>query len=140
LVDLALWSLGFPAVTSVSSDLFAAGRRLCRSESVVEDYATATVRLETETTVRLACSWNLAFGRDAEISDVIHGIDGGVAMRNVGGSFYDFVAERYRRTEREPLVRPPDAWGGRAIIGWARHLAGGRDFDDEENRLLDVAV
>ncbi len=139
LVDLALWTLDFPAVTSVSSELFAAGTRLCGSEDVVEDYATATLRVATDATVRLACSWNLAIGRDAEISAVFHGTEGGVALRNIRGSFYDFIAERYRGTEREILVRPPDSWGGRAISDWARLVAEGQGFDEEANRLLDVA-
>ena len=44
-------------------------------------------------------------------------------MRNVNGSFYDFCAERYRRTESEILDEAPDAWGGRALAAWAERLA-----------------
>ncbi|MGJ3629925.1 hypothetical protein AB5I41_29655 [Sphingomonas sp. MMS24-JH45] len=37
-----------------------------------------------------------------------YGTQGGASLRNVGGSFYDFVAERHRGTARETLASPPD--------------------------------
>ena len=64
--------------------------------------------------MQLACSWRLHAGCDAMISAAFHGTHGGAALRNVNGSFYDFVAERYRGTGRETLASPPDEWGGRA--------------------------
>ena len=71
--------------------------------------------------VRLACSWNLAAGCDAVIEATFYGTRGGAALRNVDGSFYDFVAERYRRHARDArCAEPPDAWGGRAAVDWAR--------------------
>ncbi|MFC7608263.1 hypothetical protein [Teichococcus aestuarii] len=54
------------------------------------------------------------------ISAAFYGTEGGAALRNVNGSFYDFTAERYRGTAREVLAAPPDAWGGRAAADWAR--------------------
>ena len=57
LVDLALWTLGFPAVASVSGKLFAGGEPLRRRRDRVEDYAVATLELETGAAVQLACSW-----------------------------------------------------------------------------------
>ena len=86
----------------------------------MEDYAVATLELETGAAVRLACSWRLQAGCDAMISAAFYGTEGGAALRNVDGSFYDFVAERYRGTARETLATPPDAWGGRAAADWAR--------------------
>jgi hypothetical protein len=50
-------------------------------------------------------------------------------MRNVGGSFYDFVAERHAGAHSERLVEPPDEWGGRAAVEWARRLGAGARFD-----------
>jgi predicted dehydrogenase len=140
LVDLALWVLGFPAVRGVSSRLFAGGRPLPREAEAVEDFAEARLDLETGAVVRLACSWRLSAGQDAVIGAAFHGTDGGAALRNVGGSFYDFVAERFRGTTREVLVEGPDAWGGRTARGWAQALAAGCGFDRSSERLVDVAV
>ena len=138
LVDLALWTLGFPEVRAVTSRLFAGGRPL-ESSDVVEDHAVAQVELAGGAVVRLACSWNLAAGRDAVIDATFHGTRGGLAMRNVGGSFYDFVAERYDGTTTTTLVEAPDAWGGRAATAWARALARDGRFDPAIARVVDVA-
>jgi predicted dehydrogenase len=139
LVDLALWTLGFPKVAEVRADLFAGGEPLAGRPDKVEDYAAATLTLATGAVVQLACSWRLQAGRDAEISAAFYGTEGGAALRNVGGSFYDFTAERYRGTASEALASPPDAWGGRAAAEWARRLAAGERFDSAADRLIDVA-
>jgi predicted dehydrogenase len=140
LVDLALWALGFPEVEEVTSRLFAGGAPLGNAADRVEDYATARLDLAAGPAVQLACSWRLAVGCDAVISVAFYGTDGGAAVRNVGGSFYDFVAERFHGTARETLVSPPDAWGGRAILNWAARLADGHGFDPENERLVEVAA
>jgi predicted dehydrogenase len=139
LVDLGLWALEFPEVSAVSATLFAAGARLSAGDERVEDYATATLELEGGTIVRLACSWRLDAGCDAVISAEFHGTAGGSALRNVNGSFYDFVAERYRGTQREIIAAPPDAWGGRAATDWATRLAAGERFDSAAERFAVVA-
>jgi predicted dehydrogenase len=139
LVDLALWTLDFPGVAEVSSALFAGGEPLGGRPDRVEDYAVATLGLDTGTSVRLACSWRLQAGRDAMISAAFYGTQGGAALGNVDGSFYDFVGERYRGTARETLASPPDAWGGRAAADWATRLAAGERFDPEAERLVSVA-
>jgi predicted dehydrogenase len=137
LVDLALWALDFPAVTDVSARLLAGGAPLAAGK--VEDYAVATLELEGGTAVQLACSWRLQAGTDAIISAAFYGTDGGVALRNVGGSFYDFATERYRGTQTETLTGPPDAWGGRAAADWATRLAAGERFDPQADKLVRVA-
>lgn len=137
LVDAALWMLDFPEVISVSSRLFAGGRAAAADE--VEDYAIASMDLRGETVVRLGCSWNLPAGRDAVIEIHVFGSRGGAAFRNVDGSFYDFVAERYRGTSTELLVAPPDAWGGRALGAWIDRLRESPRFDPSVRRILDVA-
>ena len=106
----------------------------------MEDYAVATLELATGAVVRLACSWRLQAGCDAIISAAFYGTEGGAALRNVDGSFYDFVAERYRGTARETLAGPPDAWGGRAAADWAMRLASGAKFDAEVEQLVEVAA
>jgi predicted dehydrogenase len=139
LVDLALWTLGFPLVAGVSAKLFAGGAPLGEHPTQVEDYALATLELETGTAVQLACSWRLQAGCDAIISAAFYGTQGGAALRNIDGSFYDFAAERYRGTARETLAAPPDAWGGRAAADWAQRLAAGERFDEAADRLVEVA-
>lgn len=139
LVDLALWTLGFPGVAGVSGRLFAGGEPLGPAPDRVEDYAVATVELEGGATVRLACSWRLQAGCDAVISADFYGTGGGAALRNVDGSFYDFTAERFRGTRRETLATPPDEWGGRAAVDWAARLAAGERFDPEVERVVTVA-
>ncbi|HET7322434.1 MAG TPA: Gfo/Idh/MocA family oxidoreductase [Longimicrobiaceae bacterium] len=139
MVDLALWVLDFPEVADVTSRLFAGGEPLGSDPARVEDYATARIDLESGATVQLACSWNLPAGRDAMISATFYGTGGGVEMHNEGGSFYDFTAERFRGTARETLTCPPDEWGGRAAVDWARRLAEGERFDPEAERLVEVA-
>jgi predicted dehydrogenase len=140
LVDLALWTLDFPEVLSVSGTLFAGGEPLPHGRTDrAEDYAVATLELENGAAVRLGCSWRLHAGRDAIISAAFYGTEGGAALRNVDGSFYDFTAERYRGTARETLAAPPDAWGGRAAADWAARLGAGERFDPAAERLVEVA-
>jgi predicted dehydrogenase len=139
LVDLALWTLNHPKIARVSGQLFVGGESLDGRPDRVEDFAIATVELETGAVVRISCSWRLHAGRDAMISATFYGTQGGAALRNVDGSFYDFVAERYRGTACETLVAPPDDWGGRAAADWAARLAAGERFASSAERLVDVA-
>jgi predicted dehydrogenase len=137
LVDLALWALDFPAVKNISSTLIAGGEPLAPGK--VEDYAVANIELETGASLRLACSWRLPAGCEAVISASFYGTQGGAALKNVGGSFYDFTAERYHGTASETLTTPPDEWGGRAAADWATRLAAGARFDPAAERLVEVA-
>jgi predicted dehydrogenase len=139
LVDLALWALDFPQVETVTGKLLAGGAPLAGHPDKVEDYAVATLGLETGAAVQLACSWRLQAGVDAIISAGFYGTAGGAALRNVDGSFYEFRAERYRGTAAELLAGPPDQWGGRAAADWATRLAAGARFDAQAKRLVAVA-
>jgi predicted dehydrogenase len=140
LVDLGLWTLGFPRVVEVQSRLFTGGRALPPDGSVVEDFATARLDLETGASLQLACSWKLAAGADAVISATFYGSGGAVQMHNVNGSFYDFTAERFDGTARHRLVNPPDEWGGRAAVEWATRLANGARHDPGTERLVEVSA
>lgn len=137
LVDLALWALGWPEVADADARLFAGGAPL--AGDAVEDYAAATLTTADGTAVRLACSWRLNAGVDAEIGARFYGTEGGAALRNVGGSFYDLEAHRFRGTATEPLGGVDGDWGGRAAADWARRLAAGERFDPAAERLLDVS-
>ena len=140
LVDLALWTLDFPPVVGAHGRLFAKGQALVDPTTAVEDHALATLDLAGGTVVRLACSWHLSAGQDAVIEAAFYGSEGGAALRNVDGSFYDFTAHRFRGTAREALALPPDDWGGRAAVAWARQLAAGGRYDPAVERLVDVAA
>lgn len=126
LVDLALWVLGYPAVTDVQADLRAGGAAF--GGDAVEDFASARFTAG-DVPVRLACSWRLHAGRDAAIEAAFYGTEGSAMLRNLDGSFYDFVAERFTGTRAETLVQPPDDWGGRAAAAWAERLALAPAFD-----------
>lgn len=169
LVDLVLWLLDFPAVEASRARLMAGGGPLSaaaptsgagvpgrltaegdegrrtyaaddlRRGGVVEDYATAELRLAGGACVRLACSWNLHAGRDAAIAVDLHGTKAGLSVRNVSGSFYDFRLDLARGTRSEPVCVPPDPWPGRALLGWARDVAGGGGFDPSAWQFVEVA-
>lgn len=140
LVDLALWAMDFPEVENVSSRLFSGGEPLGAAPDRCEDFASARIDLANGATVQLACSWRLPAGQDAVIGASFYGTGGGAALRNVDGSFYDFTADALHGTSREPLASPPDDWGGRAAVDWARRLAAGERFDPAAERLVDVAA
>jgi predicted dehydrogenase len=139
LVDAALWILDQPVV-NVSSRLFHNGERISCSDQVCEDYAIARLDLANGATLRLSCSWHLHAGRDAVIEASFYGTKGGAVLRNVNGSFYDFIAERFNGTMRQTLAEPPDEWFGRAVVDWARRLAVDPTFDTEIERMIEVAT
>jgi predicted dehydrogenase len=139
LIDLALWLFGHRRVTRVDSRLFERGRRVLPPLSGVEDHALIQLDLDGGAAVEIACSWNLPAGCDAVIEATLFGEGAAVSMRNVNGSFCDFVAEYTGRTSRRELCRPPDPWGGRALVEWARRLAEDARFDPAVAQLEPVA-
>jgi predicted dehydrogenase len=129
LVDLALWTLGGPEVRSVDAHLRGAP---------LDHYAAANVELDGGALLRLACSWRLHAGRECVLEATFYGTEGGVSLRNVGGSFFDFVAERFEGPRAETLASPPDDWGGRAAVDWARRLGEGGRFDPVADEYVRV--
>jgi predicted dehydrogenase len=139
LVDLALLVLGRPKVSDVRSRLYAGGRLLQAQPTVVEDHAWASFNTDTGATVTMACSWYGHAGADARIGFTVHGTAGAVEIRNVHGSFYDFTADLHTGTGTRRLVEPPDSWGGRAAVEWARRLTGNPAYDPEVADVVAVA-
>jgi predicted dehydrogenase len=129
LIDLALWMLGFPRIENVSSRMFSGGKPVSGAAPGLEDYVSARLDLASGAAVTLACSWKLPAGRDAVIAASFYGTHGGLSVHNVAGSFYDFRAERFIGTSRWLLDEPPDAWGGRAAVDWARRLQSDAAYD-----------
>jgi predicted dehydrogenase len=139
LVDLALWMAGEPVV-DIDSRLYRQGRLLPRPASEAEDYAAIRLGFESGASARIACSWRLPAGRDAVIEFAFYGTRGAAALRNVDGSFLDFVVERFHGTRREPIAGYPDAWGGRALVGWVRRLALSSRFGEDTETLAEVSA
>lgn len=139
LVDLAMWCIGFPAVASASGWC----HESCRGEAGdrVEDHATGQLVFDEGTCLQLACSWGRHAGCEAEIRIEFFGTCGGVCFRNICGSFYDFVAERYHTDRsREMLAGPPDDWGARAVLDWVDRLGESSRFDPEITKLAGVSA
>jgi predicted dehydrogenase len=139
LVDLALWLTGAERFAVQAATLRRRGRRPAGDE--VEDFALVQLELDGDVTARVACSWFLPAGRDCVIECTAYGSEGAATVRNVGGSFYDLEALRFRGTTTEVLVQPPDEWGARALSAWAARLAEDRSFDpaaEEHVRLAGV--
>lgn len=138
LIDLLLYALDFPDVTSVKSQLFAKGQPVKGNEDV-EDYANVQLKLDNEISAQLACSWNLQAGCEAVIEASFYGTNGGVALRNLNGSFYDFEGLRFWGTKTETLVQPPDAWGGRTLVHWIEKLAANPAYNPEADNFITSA-
>ena len=139
LIDLALEPLGFPRLARVDASLYSHGRLLAKPSQQVEDYAIARIDTTDETTINLACSWNLHAGREANIELTFYGTGGGASLRNVDGSFYDFAGERFHGTETEALNTTANSnwqWGGLATLEWVKQLANGGAFDPQVERLI----
>jgi predicted dehydrogenase len=138
LIDLGLWILGWPEVTAVTSRLYASGRPLPADSGEVEDFAIGLIDLRGGATMTATCSWFGHTGADAEIALTFRGTDGSVGVHNVGGSFYDFESSLNRGASQEILVKPPDPWGGRALVEWADRLGKGQGFDPAGEELVTV--
>jgi predicted dehydrogenase len=139
LIDLLLWTLDFPKVVDVRSQLLAKGQPLQDRTTQVEDYVAAQLTLASGAIVQLACSWRLHAGCDCVIEASLYGTEGGVSLRNQSGSFYDFSTEAFAGTARRVLAAPPDAWGGRTAVDWAQRLAADHSFDPSAHHFVDVA-
>jgi predicted dehydrogenase len=139
LVDLSLWVLGFPEVVEASSRLYNKGVPLRRNSAAVEDFATAQLLTAENASITMRCSWHLHPGCDAVIAARFYGERGAVMLENVNGSFYDFSARLCTGTKTMSLAEPPDAWSGRAAVGWARRLQSNRRFNSEADEYIAVA-
>ncbi|WP_334212722.1 Gfo/Idh/MocA family protein [Falsirhodobacter sp. 20TX0035] len=138
LIDSALWCLNFPQMTCTTAEIYGKGAPGL-SPDAVEDYASATLRTEDGTALRLACSWNLHAGREAVIEVHLHGTEGGLSLTNPGGDFYDFEARLHRGTTSERIAAPPDPWGIAMIRDWATRLGQDASFDPAAERYVDLA-
>lgn len=123
LIDLALAGLGLGEVASLTAALFESGAPVAHLVRP-EDYAMITFRLDGGGVASVVTSWEQEV-EQAVIRLVYRGSRGAVQVRNVGGSFYDFETVLSQDGRDELISRPPDNWGGRLLIEWARRLAHG---------------
>jgi predicted dehydrogenase len=138
MVDLAMWLLDSTEVSRISSTLCHEGKKLTPPYDVVEDYAVAEFDV-AKTRARLCCSWNLNAGQDAVIEVRLYGTQGGAAISNVGGSFFDFEVHHFQGTDRHQLAGYPDEWGCRALSDWVNKLAQSSAFDPSVEQVVRVA-
>lgn len=139
LIDLLFWMFDETKIHNLSSHLFQKGQLLQKGRQAVEDYIAAQFLFGIDTAVQLTCSWDLPVGKDAVIEATFYGEHGGVSFRNVEGSFYDFVAEKYTGTITQILAEPPDDWSGKAVVEWGDKLARGNTFDPAAEIYVDVS-
>ena len=142
LIDLALRPLGYPRISRVESSLFAGGELLKNAVQEIENYAVATIETADHTVINLSCCWNLNVGREADIQIAFYGTQGGAALRNVDGSFYDFAAEVFDRTQTTTVTAAEDSkweWGGLATLDWVKRVAAEEGFDPAAERFVAVA-
>lgn len=125
LVDFAVWALAAEGVLVEAACVFSGGKPL-QSRAHTEDYASASLRFGPRGPVaQLSCSWRASVGADAQIESTFLGTRGAASFRNVGGSFYDFVADHHEGTRSTRLCEPPDDWGGRGLCEFIEALAHG---------------
>jgi predicted dehydrogenase len=142
MIDLSLWTLGFPRVTAVSSRLFARGERITRNDArpIAEDYATALLDLDTGITINLSCGWHMSAGQGARIELTFHGTESAGTFRNVDGSLERFTSELFRGSHRHTLAAGADDWIGRTAVSWATMLSRGGHYDPWVEGVADVAA
>jgi predicted dehydrogenase len=138
LIDMVLYLLDFPSIEVRYANLLNQGKQN-KTVGAVEDFAEAQLSTATGISIRLACSWKLPVGKDAEIYFKVYGTEGGASFHNLGGSFYDFQTDVFSQNTTETFVTPPDDWGGRAIQHWADELAKKNEFKEANYQLLKVA-
>ncbi len=138
LIDMALYLFDFPSIEVRYANLLKQGKAN-KTMGAVEDFAEAQLSTATGISIRLACSWKLPVGKDAEIYFRVYGTEGGASFHNLGGSFNDFQTDVYTQNTTETFVTPPDDWEGRAIQHWADELAKKNEFKEANYQLLKVA-
>src|SRR5690554_2220002 len=140
LVDLMFYLFKSPSIEVRYVNLLSQGKQILSLGERVEDFAEAQLKTSTGISIRMACSWKLPVGKDAEIYFRIYGTAGGASFHNVNGSFYDFQADYFTQNTTETLTTPPDEWGGKAIQRWAKQLVQKNTFDPDNYELIKSAA
>jgi predicted dehydrogenase len=128
LVDMLLWLQRDDPVLAVHARRYANGMLLRAYDETCEDFALATMTLQSGVTARLACSWHAHAGRDAVIEVNVFGTRGGIRLSNRNGSFTDLQVELHEGTRRTLLAPADTPWGGAEIGYWVDRLSRGARF------------
>lgn len=139
LIDLALWTLGFPKVYHTTSRMFSKGKLITPVHKTVEDFVTARIDLEDNIVMNLNCSWNRAIGKESSITATFHGTNGSVVFKNINGSSTDFVTEKYQANMSEKLIYTSDISNERPTELWANDLSLGQKYSPEAEENIKVA-
>lgn len=140
LVDLMLYLFNAPSTEVRYANILSEGKTISNHWETVEDFAEAQLCTSSGISIRLACSWKLSVGKDADIRINIFGTEGGASFSNIDGSFYDFKAQIHSQNFTETIVTPPDDWQGKAIQEWAKRLAHKNTFSSANNELIKTAA
>jgi predicted dehydrogenase len=140
LLDLLVYLFNPPTIEVQYAHLLTNGKTITDPRKAVEDFAEAQLNTSTGISIRMACSWKLPVGKDAEISLKIFGTKGGASFHNVNGSFYDFQTDLYYQNSAQTIEVPPDDWGGKAIQHWAEQLAQQNTFNPNNEELVKSAA
>lgn len=88
-IDLALWFMGFPKVSTVTAATYHhLARKTARRQKRkwdTEDLATAFLRFENGATLTVEASWDLNGEWPEDLITELYGSEGGLIQRNVGG-------------------------------------------------------
>lgn len=140
LVDLLTHMVPDDPVLAVQAARFAKGQRLTALDDTCEDFAVATLQLQSGLVAQLTCSWHAHAGVDAVIEAVFHGTRGSVRLVNECGSFTRIAVQHNTGSRRETLGDATAPWGGVEIGHWADRVArGGRFCAERASRYLHVA-
>jgi len=139
LIDLMMFLFNSPSLEVRYANILTQGKPIINREEQVEDYAEAHISSATGVNMRIACSWKLAVGKDADIYVKVFGTEGGASFHNVNGSFYDFQTDVFHQNKKETIVIPPDDWGGKAIQDWAENLSKKNIFSSTNHELIKSA-
>jgi predicted dehydrogenase len=135
-----MWMLEYPKVKNVTGAIYWKGSRKKETlKSTVEDFAEAGIELESGTMIKMASSWKISAGCNAVINWTFYGTNGTICIRNVNGSFYDFITEKYNGTSRIVLNKSPQNWGDMAIREWAKKVSRKNNFDSDIENVYQVA-
>lgn len=140
LVDLILYLFNAPSTEVRYANILSGGKTISNHWETVEDFAEAQLCTSSGISIKMACSWKLSVGKDADIYLKIYGTEGGAAFYNVNGSFYDFQADIYSQNHSETIVVPPDDWGGKALAEWAQKLGKKNTFSSSNEELIKGAA
>jgi predicted dehydrogenase len=139
LLDLLFWIMGQSDIANIGVSLFSDG--LAGDPSNVEDHAVVDLKFNNGCTVSLRCSWESNIGCGADIRVAFHGTKATGVVHNVGGSFFDFVAEKLTGTSREVIDTSDRGWnwGAGAINNWVERLQQGAGYDAENEQFIATA-